>query len=162
MKGKLKTGAVHDGPESDDTPESSADAHGMAALKKRAKGGKVEGAKPRKRLDRMRDGYAKGGAVKGKGKTTVNVIIAGQGGGADKMPPPTGGPPMPMMPPAGPPMPPPRPPMLPPTAMPPPNPGAPPMMGRKDGGRVGYPIKDGAGGGEGRKEKIKAYGAKAK
>jgi hypothetical protein len=33
---------------------------------------------------------------------------------------------------------------------------------RKDGGRVGYPIKDGAGGGLGREQKIKAYGAKAK
>lgn len=34
------------------------------------------------------------------------------------------------------------------------------MMPRARGGRTGYPLDDGAGGGEGRLEKIKAYGAK--
>jgi hypothetical protein len=33
-------------------------------------------------------------------------------------------------------------------------------MARKHGGRTSYPIKDGAGGGEGRLEKVKAYGIK--
>jgi hypothetical protein len=36
----------------------------------------------------------------------------------------------------------------------------PPMMGRKAGGRVEYPITGGAGGGKARKEKIAAYGEK--
>jgi hypothetical protein len=33
-------------------------------------------------------------------------------------------------------------------------------MGRKRGGKVGYPLDDGAGGGAGRLEKIKAYGGR--
>jgi len=37
--------------------------------------------------------------------------------------------------------------------------GAMPPMPRKRGGRA-YPIKDGAGGGEGRLQKMKAYGTK--
>lgn len=47
---------------------------------------------------------------------------------------------------------------MPPGMMPP---GAGPMMGRKSGGRVSYPIKDGAGGGLGRLQKIEAYGDEA-
>ena len=35
-----------------------------------------------------------------------------------------------------------------------------PMMGRKAGGRVAYPITGGAGGGRARKEKVDAYGEK--
>jgi hypothetical protein len=119
---------------------------------------------------------AKGGAAK-KGMN-VNIIIAPQGGGAK--------PPMPMPPPGvgGPVglhqgMPPPPPPGAAPPMGPPPG-----MMGRKSGGRVDssgptakpkmpankvdssgptakpgkYPIRDGAGGGMGRREKIRAYG----
>jgi hypothetical protein len=96
---------------------------------------------------------AKGGRAK-KG-TTVNVIIAG---GAGQKPP------MPMPPPGA------MPPgpvglhqgVPPPAAaapMGPPAGGAPPMpMPRKSGGRTGYPIESGAGGGLGRLEKAKAYG----
>lgn len=40
--------------------------------------------------------------------------------------------------------------------------GMQPMGWRAKGGRIGYPLKDGSGGGEGRLEKIRAYGAKAK
>jgi len=106
---------------------------------------------------------AKGGRAK-KGMN-VNIVIAPQGGGAARppmpMPPPGAGPvglhqgvpPPPMAPPGG------APPMAPP----------PGMMGRKSGGRVEeqtvhavtagkYPIRDGAGGGRGRREKIRAYG----
>jgi hypothetical protein len=56
---------------------------------------------------------------------------------------------------------PPPPPMMPPGAGAPPMGGLPPgLMGRKTGGRVKYPIQDGAGGGLGRLQKIKAYGLK--
>lgn len=112
-----------------ETPEAAEDDHGTAALrKKRARGGKVEGDKPKHRLDRR----ARGGKVGGKG-TKINIIVA-PGAGAGSAPP------------GGPPMMPPRPPMMgpPPGAMPPPPPPggpppigmAPPMPGRKDGGRV--------------------------
>ena len=104
--------------------------------------------------------YARGGATKGKGKTTVNVIVAG-GHGAQ----PAGGAPMGAMPPR--PMPPPG--AMPPGAgAPPPPPGAgmppgmpprPPQMAKRGGAiksTKGYPISDGAGGGEGRLEKAAA------
>ena len=143
-----------------ETPESKADDHGMAALrKKRKRGGKVDGEESRHHMGRR----ARGGAA--KGKTQVNIIIGGDKGQQ----------PMPaaMPPPAMPPQMMPRPPMAPPPQMmgapgapgpmgAQPLPGAmPPMGARKDGGAVRYPIRDGAGGGEGRMQKEKAYGKNA-
>lgn len=108
--------------------------------------------------------YADGGAVKnrgkGKGKTTVNVIIGTPPGGNA-----AGGAPSPMPPPPMPPGPPPPGIGMPPPGgmppMPPPGMGAglppgglpqrPPMMGRKAGGRV---MTASADNGEGREEKI--------
>ena len=112
-----------------------------------------------------RTAHAKGGkAGKGKGKTHINIIIgahgAPAGGGmmpnapvpapmSPRTPPmPEGGPPMPPMPPPG---------MMPPGAGGPPMP-PPGMMPRKNGGRTIHVIDHAAGGGLGRKEKIKAYG----
>jgi len=101
-----------------------------------------------------------------KGKTNVNIIVnphhpsmGGQPpmGGMPPMPPRPQGQPVPVAPPQG--MPPQgaAPMAMPvPVAMPQ---GGQPPMGRKRGGRA-YPIHDGAGGGEGRLQKIKAYGAK--
>lgn len=113
-----------------------------------------------------REAHAKGGRTKskGKGKTHINIIIgahgAPAGGGmmpnapvpapmSPRTPPmPEGGPPMPPMPPPG---------MMPPSAGGPPMP-PPGMMPRKNGGRTIHVIDHAAGGGLGRKEKIKAYG----
>ena len=113
-----------------------------------------------------REAHAKGGRTKskGKGKTHINIIIgahgAPAGGGmmpnapvpapmSPRTPPmPEGGPPMPPMPPPG---------MMPPGAGGPPMP-PPGMMPRKNGGRTIHVIDHAAGGGLGRKEKIKAYG----
>ncbi len=109
-----------------------------------------DGTAPAARMDRAP--RAAGGRTP-KGKTTVNVIVAPQGGGQPAAPmamPPGGAPPMvpqrPLMPPAAPA----------PGAMPPPGMGTPPpgMMARKTGGRVN--MDAGAGGGLGRLEKIKA------
>jgi hypothetical protein len=147
---------------------------------KRAEGGFVHGGMPAKRLDKIsrqtakggdknttqpyppgKEHFAKGGKVKGKGKTQVNVIIGSHGQ------PPAGGAPMP--PAGGPPMmgPPPPPPPRPPMAAPPvgapgmaPPPGAGGMPMRKRGGKVD--MEFGAGGGKGRLEKIKEYGKKPK
>jgi len=110
-----------------------------------------------------RSAHAHGGKA-GKGKMNVNIIIAS--GHHDKGA--MGGQPMPNAPVsprtppvgAGAPMPPPG--MMPsgggaPGAGGPPMP-PPGMMPRKSGGRTTYPIDSGAGGGEARLEKIKAYG----
>lgn len=156
------------GPKTTGHQRSMADGTDGEASGERASGYATEAeneatleAKAPKKLRLDRKGYANGGAVGGKKKAsgaTVNVIIAPQGGGqppAPPMPPPQAGPPPPMMkPPAGP-MPPPG------GGMEMPPGGAPPMM-RAHGGRVPHIISDGAGGGKGRLQKIKAYGDRAK
>lgn len=115
---------------------------------KAAGGASYGGTRPQGgRIARKHGGRSK------KGGTNVNIIIA----------PPQ---PKPAMPPPGL-APPPGgpvgmhqgapPPMPPPGAGAPPPMGPPPMM-RKSGGRTGYPLKDGSGGGKGRLQKIAAYG----
>ena len=108
----------------------------------------------------------KHGGKAAKGKTNVNIIIAGHGAqGAPQGTPPGTGPTMPPVMPRPPMMPPGAPAGLPPGAgappmpMPPPGAGAPPpgMMPRKAGGRV-YPIDTGSGGAKARLDKIKSYG----
>jgi hypothetical protein len=106
-----------------------------------------------------RTNHAKGGRT--KGKTNINIII---GGGHHQQPQGMmGGAPMPNAP-----VNPQRLPPAPQGGMPPMGPqGAPPMppqgmpMPRKSGGRTSYPIETGAGGGEARLDKIKAYGLKS-
>jgi hypothetical protein len=130
----------------------------MGGRSKHAHGGKASGG----RLTKRRGGSAKGPTII---KIDVGTHPHGaMGGGMPDRPPamPVPVPPPGMMPPGG------APPMMPPGAMPPggmpPMGGRPPMppglMGRKTGGRVKYPIHDGAGGGLGRLQKIKAYGLK--
>lgn len=125
-----------------------------------------------------RVGRKSGGKV---GKTNINIIISphhdGKLGSMGPQPGMEAGipkPPMPApMPPAG--GPPPMPPQLPPGlgaalagaagagpggpgGMPPRPPMPGPMMARKSGGKVVYPITGGSGGGKARKEKVDAYG----
>lgn len=111
----------------------------------------AEKAPKKLRLDRQP--FKNGGAVK-KG-TTVNVIVAPQGGpeAPPPMPPPGAMPPPPPMP---------KPPIMPAPGGGPEMAGAagPPPMMRARGGRV--PMDHGAGGGLGRLDKIKEYGARAK
>ena len=119
-------------------------------------------------LGKDRTARAAGGRT--KGKTNVNIIIGqhppgATGGGGMPMPPaPKPSMPVPMPPPPGPMQGPPGAPGAPGAPMPIPVPMGPqgggmPPMGRARGGRT-YPIHDGAGGGEGRLEKIAAYGLK--
>lgn len=106
----------------------------------------------------------KGGGRAGKGKMSVNIVIAPQGhppgppmGAAPPMPAPMPPPPRPPMPVAGPAGAPPgmagAPPMMPPGGMP-------PVMPRKRGGRAD--LDAGAGSGLGRLEKVKDYGGRAR
>lgn len=113
---------------------------------------KVEGRASGGRLDKL----ARGGKAKGKGKkgNHVNIAIVNPKGGAE-----AGAAP----PPGGMPMPPPRSPLGGSLGMPPgPPPGMPPkppgMM--KRGGKV--PMKGGGDSGEGRLDKVKAYGKNAR
>jgi hypothetical protein len=104
----------------------------------------AEGHESKHRMDRPK--RAKGGRVKGNGKTIINVITGGHpaGGAPPPMPP---GPPMGIAgpPPGAPAAMPPRPPMPGGPGMPPPGAGAPPMppMGRAKGGRVQTPTGTG-------------------
>jgi hypothetical protein len=175
------------------------DAHGKAAAtsdsdhgmkfahprKKKYRGGSVEGAAPKANLGRMtfkkggkvdkchggdvKESYASGGKIKGKGNTTVNIIMPSGSGGpspAAAMPP---RPPMPVPPPAAAAAP-ARPPMPAGQPMPMPVPvpmgggapaGGPQMPMRAKGGSVFPKMEFGSGNEKGREEKMRAYGKRA-
>jgi hypothetical protein len=141
-----------------------------SARAKRANGGPTLGDPVDNGAQSGMGGGPSKASKKQKGATTVNVIVAPSAPGGPPpgaMPPP---PPMPPPPAAAPPPPPggaPPPGGMPPMGaappmMPPPPPGGASPMGmmRKAGGRVGYPIDTGAGGGTARPDKMKAYGGK--
>jgi hypothetical protein len=164
MMGKKIKGYMADGGHADEAQDKAL-IKGMVkplAMKKGyADGGMIDGGMAKMNLGKS--GHKRGGKGK-KGGTHVNVIVAGGGpkppmAGPGPMAAPDAGP-LPGGPGAGamPPAPPPGAGSVPGGPMPPMRKGG--AVKRASGGRVGG-IKDGAGGGKGRLEKIKAYGDKA-